>query len=166
MLLSHRSFSIYIHRRTDGLGIRRIRIMQRNVPTSGSIPTTKVVIPQEIDILNTSQLSYAITGLEFAQATDKENTIHARFDIKCDRSSTSVDISPPLAELLIETKQTWSVSKFDETIQKSHGIHQQVKCKIELSSLKKASSIATLYQKLPSKILKVSTLVSSCITRF
>ena len=56
---------------------------------SGVVPTTRTVIPQEIDMLNNSQKSYAIVDLEFAQTSDKDGAIVARFDVvKCDRSST------------------------------------------------------------------------------
>ena len=132
--------------------------MQRNVSSSGTIPTTRAIIPQEIDILNSSQISFAMIGLEFAQHSDKDGAFHTRFDIKCDRSSTSVDIRPPLAELLLESK-IMSIVDFDESMQKMHGIHQQAMSKFELSPSSKGSSISLMHEKLPVKILKASTLV-------
>ncbi len=124
--------------------------MQRSVSSSGAIPTTRTVLPQEIDMLNTSQISYAMIGLEFAQNSDKDGAFHSRFDIKCDRSSTSVDIHTPLAELLVGNEM--SISDFDESMQKLHGIHQHAISKFELSLSSQK------YEELPSKILKASTL--------
>ena len=107
-------------------------------------------------------MSYAMVGLEFAQVSDKDGAILSRFDIKCDRSSTSVDIHPPVAELLIGNKNGMSIADFDETLHKMHGIHQQVASKFDLSSISEGggSDISLLYSQLPSRILNVSTLVS------
>lgn len=148
------------NKRTDGRGIRRIKLLQRKVSTSGVIPTSRVVIPQEIDMLNSSQMSYAMVGLEFAQVSDKDGAILSRFDIKCDRSSTSVDIRPPLAELLTVNRNQMSIADFDESMQKMHGIHQQAVIKFDLSSISEesGSGISSLYKQLPSRILNVSTL--------
>jgi len=142
------------NRRTDGRGIRRIRLMQRKVATNGTIPTTRTAIPQEIDILNSSQISYAMVGLEFAQVSDKDGATLARFDVKCDRSSNSIDIRPPLAELLVGSKM--KSSDFDEAMQKLHGIHQRAVSKFDSSSIE--GEVSEFYDDLPVKILKASNL--------
>ncbi len=137
--------------------------MQRKVTTNGVIPTTRTAIPQEIDMLNTSQISYAMVGLEFAQVSDKDGAILARFDVKCDRSSTSIDIRPPLAELLIRSAIT--ISDFDDAMQKLHGIHQRAVSKFDSSSIEERE-VSTFYDDLPLKILKASNLVSHCCCSF
>jgi hypothetical protein len=130
--------------------------MQRKVTTSGAIPTTRIMIPQEIDMLKSSQVSYAMVGVEFAQVSEKDGSMLARFDIKCDRSSTSVDIRPPLAELLIGKQM--NMSDFNQSMQALHGIHQRAVSKFNLSSSK--GSVSSIYDELPSKIMKSSNLVS------
>ena len=132
--------------------------MQRKVTNNGTVPTTRTAIPQEIDMLNSSELSYAMVGLEFAQVSEKDGAILARFDVKCDRSSTSIDIRPPLAELLVGSTSAKEISDFDETMQQLQGIHQRTISKIDSSSIK--GEVSTFYDDLPSKILKASTLVS------
>ena len=138
------------HRRSDGRAIRRIRFMQRSVSSSNIVPATKVMIPQEIDMLNKSQLSFVIIGIEFAQASDKDGALLARFDVKCDRSTTSVDINPPLAELIVRNKL--DIVEFDKAMGKLHGIHQRTESRFDIPP--------SVFDKLPSKILKASNLVS------
>lgn len=143
------------NRRTDGLGIRRIRLLQRKVTASGAVPITRMMIPQEIDMLKSAQMSYAMVGIEFAQVSDKDGAMVARFDFKCDRSSTSVDIRTPLAELLVGKEKT-SISDFSQSMQKLHGIHQRALCSIDLTS--SGGSVSSRYDELPAKILKSSNL--------
>ena len=142
-------------RRTDGRGIRRIRLLQKSIAASGIVATTKIVVPQEIDMLNSSQMSYAMIAIEFAHISDKDGAMHSRIDIKCDRSSTTVDIRPPLTELLM--KKVMTQQEFDESFSKYHSIHQRGVSKFDLSNSEE--SISMLYRSLPSTIIKNSTLV-------
>uniref|UniRef100_A0A7S3Q5N7 Clathrin/coatomer adaptor adaptin-like N-terminal domain-containing protein n=1 Tax=Chaetoceros debilis TaxID=122233 RepID=A0A7S3Q5N7_9STRA len=84
--------------RTDGRSIRRIHLMKRNNTQSGIIPTTRIIVPQEISSLDSAKISSAFVGLEFAQVTYKKGAISAKFDVKCDSGTMLIDISPPLGE--------------------------------------------------------------------
>ncbi len=115
------------------------------------------MIPQEIDTLDTSQVSYAMVGIEFAQTSDKESAIQSRFDVKCDRSTTSFDLRPPLAELLTANKM--KQSQFASAVANLQGIHQRAVTKINLS--KNQTDFSSDYDGLPSKIAKATNLVSN-----
>lgn len=111
------------NKRNDHCAVRRIRLMPKNVSKSNVIPTTRTYLPMEISTLENSKLSYAIVGIEFAQASDKDGAMMAKFDIKCDRGTTPIDICPPLAEMIRPVHL--SRQEFDTAIEKLQGIHQQ-----------------------------------------
>ena len=142
------------NKRSDGRAIRRIHLMQKKVTKSGIIPTSRISIPQEISSLESMKVSSAIIGLEFAQASDKEGALLAKFDLKCDRGTTPIDICPPLAETV--KPSPISVEKFDESIMKLQGIHQQSKAtfNVPLSDLK------SFKKQVESNILKATSMVS------
>ncbi len=140
--------------RSDGRPIRRIHLMKKKVTNSGVVPTTRIIVPQEISTLEASKVSHAIVGLEFAHASDKEGATYAKFDVKCDRGTTTVDICPPLAELIQPMEMT--KEQFDTKSNGMHGIHQRSKAAISLST----DGIKKRLKRLPSKIQKVSAMVS------
>ena len=146
------------NKRSDGRAIRRINLMQKKVTKSGVVPTTRVGLPQEISSLDSSKVSHATICLEFAHASDKDGALLAKFDVKCDRGATPIDIRPPLAETARPNKM--SLEEFDSAISKLNGIHQQAKAKFNLSS----SDLKMNLKQIPTKILKASNMVSE-ITR-
>jgi len=119
------------NRRSDKRVLRRIRIF-KNSNTKATIPTTRTSLPNEIELLQHSQISYSILTLQFASASDREDAISARFDVKSDRGSTSMTIRPPLGEML----SSWNVigggssrrmndGEFDMAVGRLQGIHQR-----------------------------------------
>ena len=143
------------NKRNDGRAIRRINLMQKKFSKSGVIPTTRISVPQEISSLDSSKVSFTTVGLEFAQASDKDGAILAKFDVKCDRGTTSIDICPPLAETLQEFKM--SRSDFDAASSKLHGIHQQAKASFNLPS-GSGGNVKSYYKRIPKRVLKSSNL--------
>jgi len=140
------------NKREDGRAIRRIRLLQKKFAKSGVVPTTRISIPQEIASLGSFKVSFATVGLEFAQASDKDGTILAKFDVKCDRGITPVELCPPLAETLQEFNMPRS--DFDAASRKLHGIHQQAKVSFTLPS----ANVESYYKRIPKRVLKCSNL--------
>jgi AP-3 complex subunit beta len=140
------------NKRGDGHAIRRIHFIQKKFAKSGVLSTTRISIPQEIASLGSSKVSFAIIGLEFAQASDKDRTLLAKFDVKCDRGTTPIDLCPSLAETLQECKI--SRSDFDAASLKLHGIHQQAKASFNLPT----ANVQSSYDLIPKVILKGSNL--------
>ena len=124
--------------------------MQKKFSKSGVIPTSRISVPQEISSLDEAKVSYAILGLEFAHASDKDASLHTKFDVKCDRGTTLIDICPPLAETI--TSSSFSRSDFDSALNSLRGIHQQAKGSFTLSPTEVQNY--TLY--IPDKVLKAS----------
>ena len=135
--------------------IRRIKLLQRTA-AGNSVSIIRTVIPQELDVLEKSHMSLTILGLEFAHTSDKDGVMQARFDVKCDRSTTTVDIRPPLAELITPNHDV-EASDFCAAIDKLQGIHQRAVTKIDLS--KKSMDLSSAYKDLPSQITKATNLV-------
>ncbi len=123
------------NKRSDRKAIRRIHLAQRKVTTSGTVPTTRVKIPQEISSLDSSKISLAVIGLESAQASSKDGSILAKFDVKCDRGTTQIEIRPPLAETIQPIYM--AKSEFVSLADKMHDIHQRSEALLSLRSDKR-----------------------------
>ena len=143
------------NKRNDGRAIRRINLLQKKTSKSGVIPTTRIIVPQEIASLDSSKVSFATVGLEFAKASDKDGAILAKFDVRCDRGTTPIEICPPLAETLQEFKM--SRSDFDAASTKLRGIHQQAKASFNLPS-GSGGNVKSYYKRIPKRVLKSSNL--------
>ena len=137
--------------------------MQKKVQSSNVVATARVVLPQEISLLPVSKVSYAMVGIEFEKASDKDGSMMTKFDAKCDRSSTVLDLQPPLSELLIKSK--CNRVDFDAKIKKLGGVHQSAKSSFTLKS-NGGESVASQYNKLPAKICKFINIVSISSFRY
>ena len=111
-----------------------------------------------MSLLPTSKGSYAIVGIEFANASDKDSAMMTRFDAKCDRSTTAFDTQPALSELLVESK--YSRADFDAKVKKLGGVHQSAKSSFLLAP-SSGESVANKYNKLPANICKFINIVST-----
>ena len=150
-------------RRNDGKVLRRIRLMQKKIQNSNIVATTRVLLPQEISLLPPAKVSYAMVGIEFANASDKDGAMMARFDAKCDRSTSAFDVQSPLSELLL--KSIYSRADFDERIKTMGGVHQSAKSSFLLTA-SSGESVANKYNKLPAKICKFVNIVSHLVILF
>ncbi len=86
--------------RTDVGSLRHVRIVHRSGTSGGSISPSKVILPQEISVLKNGQASIVFIGITFESATDRDGVALAKFDVKSDRGSTSIDIRPSIGEML------------------------------------------------------------------
>lgn len=86
--------------RTDVGSIRHVRIVHRSGKSGGSISPSKVIVPQEISVLKNGQASIVFIGITFESATDRDGVALAKFDVKSDRGSTSIEIRPSIGEML------------------------------------------------------------------
>ena len=110
-------------RRTDGGVIRHIRILQRSSSaTSSNIGVKKAVVPPEIVGLKQGQMSNVMLGIDFAGASDRDDSLLARFDIKFNGGSVPVEIRPSLVQLLQPCKR--SSSEFDSGMAKLQGFNR------------------------------------------
>lgn len=117
------------NRRTDGGMLRRIRLHQHKsvgaTKTTTTVPTIaprRMVLPPEISILTTGQMSILVVGVDFACASDKEGAMHGKLEVKSDRGSNVLDIRPPLGELLQRVKL--SKSEFEASMQRLQGFNR------------------------------------------
>eukprot|EP00984_Skeletonema_dohrnii_P019666 scaffold9453_cov84-Skeletonema_dohrnii-CCMP3373.AAC.3 len=86
--------------RTDVGTLRHVRIVHRRGASGGSISASKVILPPEISVLKKGQASIVFIGITFESATDRDGVALAKFDVKSDRGSTSIDIRPSIGEML------------------------------------------------------------------
>lgn len=119
------------------------------------ISTSKVVSPPEIPALKIGKASSVFIGLTFSSATDRDGVALAKFDIKSDRGSTSIEIRPTLGEFMDSSKVTMSQSEFDSKVADLHGIHQRITSTFSLSPMND-----DVYTNLPKTILQHLNLVS------
>lgn len=126
-----------------------MRIIHRG-GTSGS----KIATPRELPELKKGMVSTFFIGLTFASASDRDGASVAKFDVKSDRGTTSIEIRPTLGELLKdEPPKTKSQTDFDAALAGLHGI-QRIFMSFKLSSVNDAS-----YKALPRTILQHLNLV-------
>jgi AP-3 complex subunit beta len=137
------------NKRSDSGTLRHIRIVHRPSTSSGMISTSKVVSPPEIPALKTGKASSVFIGLTFSSTTDRDGVALAKFDIKSDRGSTSIEIRPTLGEFMDSSKVTMSQSEFDSKVADLHGIHQRITSTFSLSPMND-----DVYTNLPKTILQ------------
>ena len=105
------------------MSLRRIKLIQR---TSNTLQ--KAILPLEISALNKNQSSSTFLILSFLP-TNNLSSLCARFDVKSDKGSASIDIRPPLCEMLGPLKL--KESEFDTFTKKLSGPHQKMTSKFE-----------------------------------
>ena len=117
------SHVVCLSRRTDGGVIRHIRILQRaSSASSSNIGPKKAVVPGEIAGLKQGQMSNVMLGIDFASASDRDDSLLARFDIKFTGGSVPIEIRPSLVQLLQPCKR--SSSDFDSGLAKFQGFNR------------------------------------------
>jgi len=135
--------------RTDAGTLRHVRIIQRGGTSGGSISPSKVITPPEFPALKTGMASTVFIGITFATATDRDGVAVAKFDVKSDRGTTSIEIRPTLGELLNDDEtETMSQTEFDAVISGLQGI-QRISMTFTLSPMNEAS-----FKDLPRTILQ------------
>ncbi|KAL7539414.1 hypothetical protein ACHAXR_009260, partial [Thalassiosira sp. AJA248-18] len=134
--------------RPDGT-LRHVRIIHRGGTSGGIISPSKAVTPPEIPALKKGMASTIFIGLTFASSSDRDGVTVAKFDVKSDRGTTSIEVRPTLGELLIDdaTKMI-SQSDFDAAISILQGI-QRIASTFTLSPVNDDS-----FKNLPSTILQ------------
>ena len=137
-------------------------MIKRNATKKGTIGVNRVIIPQEIGLLNKTQKCLLTLGLEFLGTSDKAGAMLARFDIRSDRGSSTVDIRPPLAEFF--TRCSMNYSDFDSAVEKLNGMHQRSVSSFTLKDRKDGDSPKKMYKDLPARICKYTNLVRSSVT--
>mmetsp|Transcript_37605 Transcript_37605/g.65975 ORF Transcript_37605/g.65975 Transcript_37605/m.65975 type:complete len:1393 (-) Transcript_37605:32-4210(-) len=135
--------------RTDTGTLRHVRIVHRGGTSGGIISPSRVITPPEIPALKKGMASTVFIGLTFASASDRDGVAVAKFDVKSDRGSTSIEVRPTLGELLNDdATKTTSQPEFDAAISGLHGI-QRISMTFTLSPMNDAN-----YNSLPSTILQ------------
>eukprot|EP00985_Skeletonema_marinoi_P021036 scaffold12689_cov97-Skeletonema_marinoi.AAC.2 len=86
--------------RTDVGTLRHVRIVHRRGASGGSISPSEVILPPEISVLKKGQASIVFIGITFESVTDRDGVALAKFDVKSDRGSTSIEIRPSIGEML------------------------------------------------------------------
>jgi len=141
--------------RSDEKALRRVRFVNRSSCGSGIVSTTRVFVPQEIELLKYSQVCYLMLGLEFASCSDKDGAIQARFDVKSHCGSAEMMICPPLGEMLKPCDMI--SSDFDVAVNKLKGIHQRSVAPLSLIP-DVGGTIEEKFKDLPAKIIKAANL--------
>ena len=136
--------------------MRHIRIVHRGGTSSGIISPSKVITPPEIPVLKKGMASTLFIGLTFASATDRDGVTVAKFDVKSDRGTTSIEVRPTLGQLLNDSAtKSLSQSDFDSAISSLQGI-QRITSTFTLSPMNN-----DVFNNLPSTILQHLNLVSA-----
>lgn len=138
------------NRRTDFGVLRRIKIIQRSA-ASGAIALRRVVIPPEISVLEKGKMAILVLGVEFTASSDKDGSMHGKFEVKSDKGSGPLDVRPPLGELLQPAKM--SKSDFEASIQRLQGFNR-VTSSFKLTGGDKAR------EDLPEKMMKKAALTA------
>lgn len=139
--------------------MRHIRIVHRGGTSSGIISPSKVITPPEIPVLKKGMVSTLFIGITFASATDRDGVTVAKFDVKSDRGTTSIEIRPSLGDLLLNDSATkiLSQSDFDTAVSLLQGI-QRITSTFTLSPMNE-----DVFNNLPSTILQHLNLVSAYV---
>ena len=105
--------------RQDGGSIRHVRLVHRG----GS--TAKVVTPPEIPVMKKGTTSRLFVGIAFESISDRDGGVVAKFDVKSDRGSTSIEIRPTIGEILnYDATNNMTQSEFDQACSKLHGLQR------------------------------------------
>jgi len=135
--------------RTDAGTLRHVRIIQRGGTSGGIISPSRVVTPPEFPALKKGMASAVIVGITFASASDRDGVAVAKFDVKSDRGTTSIEVRPTLGELLKDdASKTTSQSDFDAAVSALQGI-QRISWTFALSPMNDIN-----FKNLPSTILQ------------
>ena len=138
--------------------MRHIRIVHRGGTSSGIISPSKVITPPEIPVLKKGMVSTLFIGITFASATDRDGVTVAKFDVKSDRGTTSIEVRPTLGELLNDSAtKILSQSDFDTAVSSLQGI-QRITSTFTLSPMNE-----DVFNNLPSTILQHLNLVSAYV---
>lgn len=105
--------------RQDGGSIRHVRLVHRG----GS--TAKVVTPPEIPVMKKGTTSRLFVGIAFESISDRDGGVVAKFDVKSDRGSTSIEIRPTIGEILnYDATDNMTQLEFDQACSKFHGLQR------------------------------------------
>ncbi|KAL7544429.1 hypothetical protein ACHAWF_007809, partial [Thalassiosira exigua] len=122
--------------RLDSGTLRHVRIVHRGGTSGGVISPSKAVTPPEIPALKKGMASTVFIGLTFSSASDRDGGMVAKFDVKSDRGTTSIEIRPTLGELLQDEVKTIGQSDFDAAANALQGI-QRISSTFTLSPFSK-----------------------------
>ena len=105
--------------RQDGGSIRHVRLVHRG----GS--TARVVIPPEIPVMKKGTTCRLFVGIAFESISDRDGGVVAKFDVKSDRGSTSIEIRPTIGEILnYDATNNMAQPDFDLACSKLHGLQK------------------------------------------
>lgn len=136
--------------------MRHVRIIQRGGTSGGTISPSRVITPPEIPALKKGMASNVFIGITFASASDRDGVTVAKFDVKSDRGTTSIEIRPSLGELLVkEATKTKSQTEFDTAISGLQGI-QRITSTFTIAAINDDK-----FNNLPKTIMQHLNLVSS-----
>jgi len=109
--------------RIEAGALRHVRIVHRGGSTRGIISPSKVITPPEFPVLKKGMASTVFIGITFSSVSDRDGVALARFDVKSDHGTTSVEVRPTLGELLKdETPKTTTQTDFDTAASRLQGI--------------------------------------------
>jgi hypothetical protein len=120
---------MFENKRTDGLAIRRIKFIQKRAIGTGCVDISKVVLPQEISSLDSGKVCVVLIGIQFLNPSDKEGAMVAKFDVKCDRSTTAIELKLLLAEM-IQSSSITNIESFEKVAKRLSGTYQKSKSSI------------------------------------
>lgn len=120
---------MFENKRTDGLAIRRIKFIQKRANGTGCVDISNVVLPQEISSLDGGKVCVVLIGIQFSNPSDKEGAMVAKFDVKCDRSTTAIELKPPLAEM-IQSSSITNIESFEKAVKRLSGTYQKSRSNI------------------------------------
>jgi hypothetical protein len=90
----------------------------------GVIGLRRSIVPPEISTLPKGKMTTSILGMDFASVSDKEGSLHARFEIKSDRGNNPLDLKPPLGELVKPLKM--KADEFEKRMERLQGFQRVV----------------------------------------
>eukprot|EP00523_Entomoneis_sp_CCMP467_P006485 CAMPEP_0168723514 /NCGR_PEP_ID=MMETSP0724-20121128/3156_1 /TAXON_ID=265536 /ORGANISM="Amphiprora sp., Strain CCMP467" /LENGTH=1368 /DNA_ID=CAMNT_0008770227 /DNA_START=87 /DNA_END=4190 /DNA_ORIENTATION=- len=108
---------------------RRVKLLQRPTSISSStIGPRKVYLPQEIHQMKAGQHTECILGVEFASASDRDETLLAKLDFKFGSGGIPLEIKPSLGYMLLPCQR--ATTSFDDEMKQLQGF-QRVESVIE-----------------------------------
>mmetsp|Transcript_25298 Transcript_25298/g.48335 ORF Transcript_25298/g.48335 Transcript_25298/m.48335 type:complete len:1384 (+) Transcript_25298:115-4266(+) len=111
--------------RTDTGTLRHVRIIQRGGTSGGMISPSRVITPPEFPAMKKGMASTVFIGITFASTSDRDGVAVAKFDVKSDRGTTSIEVRPTLGELLNDdATKNMSQPDFDAAVSGLQGIQR------------------------------------------
>lgn len=141
-----------VYRRSDDGLIRRIRMNVRSSGNAVNNLVKKVILPQEVPILKTGEMTIVNVIVEYFAISTKDGALSVKLELKSDKGSFPLEIRPPLGELMIPLRI--NETDFDFACKRFHGVHHKSEATLTMVPISRET-----LEGIPNRILSVANMV-------